>query len=98
MAVMGRGCLGFPLSPVQVEGEVTDRDGESCTFVGQGGHLCGSRYAVQVHHRIAWAHGGSNTPENLTWNCGPHNRLVATREGLGRRSAGRWSPPLECEA
>jgi hypothetical protein len=81
--------LEFPLSPVQVKREVTDRNGECCTFVGDDGHVCGSLYAVQLHHRIAWAHGGSNTPENLTVQCGPPNRLVATREGLGRQNAGR---------
>ncbi|MBT9555497.1 MAG: HNH endonuclease, partial [Myxococcales bacterium] len=71
--------------PAGVRREVYDRDEGCCTFVGDDGHVCGSRYAVQLHHRIAWAHGGSNTPENLTLHCGPHNRLVATREGLGRR-------------
>ncbi|MBT9554658.1 MAG: HNH endonuclease [Myxococcales bacterium] len=58
--------------------DVYDRDDGCCSFVGQGGHVCGSRYAVQLHHRIAWAHGGSNTPENLTLHCGPHNREPAT--------------------
>jgi hypothetical protein len=71
--------------PAAVRREVYDRDEGCCTFVGDDGHVCGSRYAVQLHHRIAWAHGGSNTPENLTLHCGPHNRLVATREGLRRR-------------
>ncbi len=71
--------------PAAVKREVYDRDDGCCTFVGQGGHVCRSRYAVQLHHRIAWAHGGSNTPENLTLHCGPHNRLVAKREGLDRR-------------
>ncbi|MBT9559401.1 MAG: HNH endonuclease [Myxococcales bacterium] len=68
-----------------VRREVYDRDDGCCTFVGDDGHVCGSRYAVQLHHRIAWAHGGSNTPENLTLHCGPHNRLVGKRDGLGRR-------------
>ena len=80
--------MGFPLSPVQVKREVTDRDDGCCTFVGDDGRVCGSRYAVQLHHRIAWPHGGSNTPENFTLHCGPHNRLVAKREGLGRQNAG----------
>jgi hypothetical protein len=59
--------------------------------VGKGGHVCGSRYAVQLHHRIAWAHGGSNTANNLTLHCGPHNRLVAKRDGLGRQGTGRFT-------
>jgi hypothetical protein len=74
--------------PAAVKREVYDRDDGCCTFVGDDGHVCGSRYAVQLHHRIAWAHGGSNTPENLTLHCGPHNRLVAERDGLGRQRAG----------
>jgi hypothetical protein len=72
-----------------VKREVTDRDDECCTFVGDAGHDGGSLYAVQLHHRIAWAHGGSNTPETFTLHGSPHNRLVATREGLGRQNAGR---------
>jgi hypothetical protein len=75
--------------PAAVRREIYDRDDGCCTFVGDDGHVCGSRYAVQLHHRIAWAHGGLNTPENLTLHCGPHNRLVAEREGLGRRPRGR---------
>ena len=71
--------------PAEVRRKVYDRDDGCCTFVGDDGHVCGSRYAVQLHHRIAWAHGGSNTADNLTLHCGPHNRLVAKREGLGRR-------------
>ncbi|MBT9554948.1 MAG: HNH endonuclease [Myxococcales bacterium] len=71
--------------PAPVRREVFDRDGGCCTFVGDDGHVCGSRFAVQIHHRVAWAHGGSNAADNLTLHCGPHNRLVATREGLGRR-------------
>ena len=81
--------MEFPLSPVQVKREVYDRDDECCTFVGDDGHVCGSRYAVQLHHRIAWAHGGSNTLENFTLHFGPHNRLVATRAGLRRQNVGR---------
>ncbi|MBT9559581.1 MAG: HNH endonuclease, partial [Myxococcales bacterium] len=75
--------------PAPVRREVYDRDSGCCTFVGDDGHVCGSRFAVQIHHRVAWAHGGYNTADNLTLHCGPHNRLVATREGLGRRPHGR---------
>jgi hypothetical protein len=78
--------------PADVRREVYDRDDGCCTFVGDDGHVCGSRYAVQLHHRIAWAHGGSNTADNLTLHCGSHNRLVATREGLGRRPSHRTPP------
>jgi hypothetical protein len=75
--------------PAAVKREVYDRDHGCCTFVGDDGHVCGSRYAVQLHHRIAWAHGGSNAPENLTLHCARHNRLLAKREGLGKPPARR---------
>jgi hypothetical protein len=75
--------------PAEVKREVYDRDDGCCTFVGDDGHVCKSRYAVQIHHRVAWAHGGSNTADNLTLHCSPHNRLVAKREGLGRRDTDR---------
>jgi 5-methylcytosine-specific restriction endonuclease McrA len=62
--------------------EVYVRDEGRCTFVGEDGHVCGSTYLLQLHHRIPWAKGGPNTPENLTLHCFTHNQLEAEREGL----------------
>jgi 5-methylcytosine-specific restriction endonuclease McrA len=61
------------------------RDEGRCTFIGDDGHVCGSTYLLQLHHRIPWAKGGPNTPENLTLHCFTHNQLEAEREGLSRR-------------
>jgi 5-methylcytosine-specific restriction endonuclease McrA len=72
--------------------EVYARDEGRCTFIGEGGHVCGSTYLLQLHHRIPWAKGGPNTPENLTLHCFTHNQLEAEREGLSsRRGAPRAS-------
>ena len=77
--------------PARVRRAVYDRDEGRCTFVGQTGHRCGSRFGLQLHHRHAWAHGGPDTAENLTVHCSSHNKHQADRDGLGqprrRRSA-----------
>ncbi|MBT9557601.1 MAG: HNH endonuclease [Myxococcales bacterium] len=72
--------------------EVYVRDDGRCTFIGDGGHVCGSTYLLQLHHRIPWAKGGLNTPENLTLHCFTHNQIEAEREGLsGRHKSPRAS-------
>lgn len=54
-------------------------------------------YASQVHHAEKdWADGGKTDIDDLTFACGPHNRLV-TRDGwrTKKRRDGRteWLPP-----
>ena len=71
---------------VSTRNEVYVRDEGRCTFVADDGHVCGSTYLLQLHHRIPWAKGGPNTPENLTLHCFTHNQLEAEREGLSKRS------------
>jgi 5-methylcytosine-specific restriction endonuclease McrA len=72
---------------VSTRSEVYVRDEGRCTFIGDDGHVCGSTYLLQLHHRIPWAKGGPNTPENLTLHCFTHNQLEAEREGLsGQRT------------
>ncbi|MBT9560606.1 MAG: HNH endonuclease [Myxococcales bacterium] len=70
--------------PVVVRNEVFVRDGGRCTFTSDDGHVCGSDYLLQLHHRVPWAKGGADTVENLTLHCATHNQLEAEREGLGR--------------
>jgi 5-methylcytosine-specific restriction endonuclease McrA len=67
---------------VSTRSEVYARDEGRCTFIGDDGHVCGSTYLLQLHHRIPWAKGGPNKPENLTLHCFTHNQLEAEREGL----------------
>jgi hypothetical protein len=72
---------------VSTRNEVYVRDEGRCTFVGDDGHICGSTYLLQLHHRVPWAKGGPNTPENLTLHCFTHNQLEAEREGLSGRDS-----------
>ena len=69
--------------PARTRRVVFERDGGRCTFVGTGGHRCGSQMRLELHHIVPFALGGPDTPGNLTLHCRPHNGLVAEREGLG---------------
>jgi len=64
----------------EVRRELLDRDGLSCAFVSDEGERCGARAFLQFHHRHAWAHGGTDTSENLELLCHAHNRLLAERD------------------
>ena len=54
-----------------------------CGYVSHDGQLCEGRAFLQLHHRRAWAHGGSDTADNLELLCGAHNRLLA-EQAFGR--------------
>jgi Domain of unknown function (DUF222) len=54
-------------------------------------------YACQVHHATCdWADGGETNIDDLTFACGPHNRLVA-KDGWSTRKrkdgTTEWIPP-----
>ena len=70
--------------PAPVRRAVFERDNGCCTFVGDTGHRCGTRFGLHLHHVIAWALGGSDTVDNLTLYCAAHNKLAADRDGLPR--------------
>jgi 5-methylcytosine-specific restriction endonuclease McrA len=55
------------------------RDGGKCTFIGQNGRRCGSKWNLQIDHIVPFALGGDNSPDNLRLLCGKHNRLEAER-------------------
>ncbi|HSM44474.1 MAG TPA: DUF222 domain-containing protein [Acidimicrobiia bacterium] len=50
---------------------VHERDGGVCQHPG-----CRNTRWLQVHHIIAWAHGGSTDLDNLILLCGAHHRFV----------------------
>lgn len=52
------------------------RDG-GCTVEG-----CSSRYRLEVHHVIAWSHGGRTDADNLITLCWFHHHVSVHREGL----------------
>ena len=74
--------------PARTRRAVYERDGGQCTFTGPEGHRCGSTFALDFHHRRAWAHGGSDDAANITLHCRLHNQFEAEREGLYRPAPG----------
>jgi hypothetical protein len=66
--------------PASVRDEVFARDGVKCTFVGDNGRRCNSRWNLQIDHIVPYARGGDNSLENLRLLCARHNRLAAELE------------------
>ncbi len=80
--------------PAAVRREVWSRDGGRCTFVGDAGHRCESRRALEFDHVTPVARGGEASAANLRLRCRAHNQLEAERTfGRGfidsRRAAAR---------
>ena len=55
------------------------RDDEQCTFTGEDGHRCTSKYNLHIDHIVPYAQGGTHDPENLRVLCAAHNQLEAHR-------------------
>jgi len=62
-----------------VKRAVLERDGGQCTFVGEGGHLCGSQKRLQFDHIDPVAIGGEATVDNIRLRCRAHNLYEAKR-------------------
>jgi len=58
--------------PAFIRRSVWKRDGAKCTH-------CGSKHALEIDHRQAFALGGGNTEKNLRLLCRSCNRLEAVR-------------------
>jgi 5-methylcytosine-specific restriction endonuclease McrA len=69
--------------------EVAERDEMRCTYAGEGEQRCTARAFLQIHHELAWAHGGSDDSENLRLLCARHNRLLAEQDFGARHIAER---------
>lgn len=65
--------------PAVVRRAVWKRDGGCCSFVGDGGRRCGSRYQLEFDHWRAFSMGGEHTVENVRVLCARHNRYEAER-------------------
>jgi len=65
--------------PAHVKRAVLERDGGQCTFVGEGGHLCGSQKRLQFDHIDPVAIGGEATVDNIRLRCRTHNLYEAER-------------------
>ena len=65
--------------PADERRKVYERDGGRCTFVGDHGHRCETRDALQFDHIVARADGGESKAPNLRLRCRAHNQLEAER-------------------
>jgi 5-methylcytosine-specific restriction endonuclease McrA len=63
--------------PAEVRRQVWERDGGSCTWVGEDGRRCGSRFQVEIDHVDPVARGGTATLDRLRLACRAHNRRYA---------------------
>jgi hypothetical protein len=63
----------------RVKEQVWERDGGACTFVGENGRRCGSRWQVEFDHVEPVACGGEASVDNVRCLCWAHNQLEAER-------------------
>jgi hypothetical protein len=83
--VTGRTQDGTPLGmgrrsrtiPPRLKRFILARDGGVCTIAG-----CISRYRLQPHHIVSWAHGGVTDADNLTTLCWFHHHVVIHARGF----------------
>ncbi len=60
--------------------EVTDRDGDQCTYVSPDGRRCTAKAFLQYDHTFARGRGGGGGPDNVRKFCWGHIRLAAEDE------------------
>jgi 5-methylcytosine-specific restriction endonuclease McrA len=65
--------------PNAVKRIVWERDGGQCTFVGNTGHRCTARMALEYDHIKLECLGGRATVPNLRLRCFAHNQFEAER-------------------
>jgi len=74
--------------PAPTRRAVFDRDDARCAFQDERGERCRETRGLEVHHRLAYALGGSMTLDNLELRCRAHNTLAA-EEDFGRKHMAR---------
>ncbi len=65
--------------PEHIVRAVYARDNGCCTFRAADGHVCGSRWRVEIDHVTPRSRGGQSTLENLRLLCRAHNQHEAER-------------------
>jgi 5-methylcytosine-specific restriction endonuclease McrA len=69
--------------PTATQKYVSHKAQHCCEYVStETKRRCGTRYQLQIDHRIPLAKGGGNNPENLRLLCRTHNLAEARRWGL----------------
>jgi 5-methylcytosine-specific restriction endonuclease McrA len=88
--------------PAAVRREVWKRDGARCAFVGDSGHRCTERRALEIHHRHPFAMGGDHSLGNVAVFCRSHNMHLAEidygRIDYGRNARGGSATPADRRA
>ncbi len=62
--------------PAAIRHAVVQRQGAQCSFVSQDYRRCEQKRWLDLHHRLAVAHGGMNQIENLVFLCHRHHRAL----------------------
>jgi hypothetical protein len=96
--------------PADVKRTVAKRDGGKCQWSLESGGICGSTRRIEFAHRIARAHGGLPTIENIRQLCHFHNQYEArlqlgnafmdqfTRKRSRKTAPGEQQPSLDLGA
>jgi hypothetical protein len=84
--------------PRAVRRAVFARDGEQCSFVGEGGRRCDEKGFLELDHVNPVARGGEASVEGIRVLCRHHNQYEARRV-MGREAveAGRRASEMEAD-
>jgi 5-methylcytosine-specific restriction endonuclease McrA len=63
--------------PAQIRRAVWMRDKSQCSYISPEGRRCGSKFTLEIDHKVPVAWGGKSEPHNLQILCREHNRLKA---------------------
>ena len=66
---------------LKIRRKILQQADHCCEYQAKG-RICGSRYQLQIDHRIPLSLGGSNSAENLRYLCRTHNLLAAKEAGV----------------
>jgi hypothetical protein len=80
-------------TPAALRRAVWKRDRGCCTWTGEDGRRCGSRWQVEIDHIVPPPLGGKSTLTNLRLLCRKHNLLHA-EQVYGRGHMQRFRRPL----
>ena len=64
--------------------EVSERDGQQCTFVSADGHRCSATAWLEFDHRVERARGGKTNTQNMQMLCRAHNQDKQRKLNLPR--------------
>jgi 5-methylcytosine-specific restriction endonuclease McrA len=66
--------------PAAIRRAVFERDEGRCTYASDSGERCRETAFLELHHSLAFAHGGEHRLCNVTLRCRAHNTLAAEQD------------------